>query len=287
MDEAPTVHVWVVKLDVTDSVGNGLKSLLSEDELARAASYRFEIHRRRFISARGALRCLVGDCIGSEPEHLQFGYEPNGKPYLANAEDKVSFNVAHSEDVALIAIAKEGDIGVDVERVRWLPDFDELVARFFSTREARQFQALPLERKAAAFFNLWTRKEAMLKATGEGISDSLSRVEVTFLPGEPARLLAPPENSVTSDWTLRDLSCVHGYGAAIAIKANEQFENLSADSAVPAGPGRTLDAIPTLKRWAITIHPFGMKTRRRHPREGASFSIRRSQGSITCVENSL
>ena len=161
---------------------------------------------------------LLGEYLGTAPEALRFGYAANGKPYLKNPTSGVSFNVAHCDSLALIAIAeKQEEIGVDVEKVRWMPDFDALVSRFFSRREAEVFVTLEAETKPAAFFNLWTRKEALLKATGEGICGALNGVEVSFLPGEPARLLALPDGAA-SDWTLRDFVPADGYVAALAVK---------------------------------------------------------------------
>jgi 4'-phosphopantetheinyl transferase len=212
---AAQIHVWMVDLDAPPDI---CASLLSNDEQARAARYHFELHRRRFICGRVALRLLLAEHLGIDPKRLQFGYAGNGKPYLRQPVN-LSFNVAHCENLGLIAITgSEVDIGVDVEQVRWMPDFDELVSRFFSKREAMLFGALVPELKPAAFFNLWTRKEALLKATGEGIGNSLDRVEVTFVPGKPAQLLSLPEGAA-SDWTLREFRPIEGWVAAVAANS--------------------------------------------------------------------
>src|SRR5262249_48669543 len=137
------------------------------------------------------------------------------------------------EDLALIAITRLGAIGVDVEQIRPVADAGELVERFFSPRENILFTALPDNQKNAAFFNLWTRKEAWLKATGEGIAHSLNRVEVTFLPGEPAQLLALPEKpGLISDWTLRALTPASGFVSAVALP-NLQFAICNLQFAIP------------------------------------------------------
>jgi 4'-phosphopantetheinyl transferase len=216
MDETPRIDVWTVDLDAPADI---YSSPLSEDEQARASRYHFDIHRRRFIRGRAALRILLGEYLDTDPAELQFAYAENGKPFLRNITEPLSFNVAHCEGLALIAIAAFGmDIGVDVEQVRWMPDFDELVGRFFSQREADSFMALEPQVKPAAFFNLWTRKEALLKATGEGIGNALNQVEVTFLPGEPARLLSLPHGSAL-DWTVRDFVPAQGFAAALVAKS--------------------------------------------------------------------
>jgi 4'-phosphopantetheinyl transferase len=128
------------------------------------------------------------------------------------------FNLAHSEGVGVLAVTQTGQVGVDVEQVRRLLDFKELVTQFFSLREAAEFLRLEREQQPAAFFNLWTRKEALLKATGEGIAHSLNRVEVSFLPGEPARVLSlPAEPWAGGDWSLVDLTISPDYAGALAL----------------------------------------------------------------------
>jgi 4'-phosphopantetheinyl transferase len=158
----------------------------------------------------------------AKPASLRFNCSANGKPALAGefAGAGVHINLAHSEDLALVAVTRIGAIGVDVECIRPVREMDELVARFFSARETVLFQKLRLDEKATAFFNLWTRKEALLKATGEGIPRSLSLVEVSFLPGRPARLLAiGGDASKAAEWAVCNLSPAPGFIGAIAIKA--------------------------------------------------------------------
>jgi 4'-phosphopantetheinyl transferase len=130
----------------------------------------------------------------------------------------IGFNLAHTDNLALLAVRAGGEIGVDVEQVRPIPDMEELVARFFSANENALFKTLPVKLRGAAFFNLWTRKEAWLKATGEGIASSLRSVEVSFLPGEPAclvRIEGKPEEP--GRWRLEDLKPAPGFAAAVAI----------------------------------------------------------------------
>jgi 4'-phosphopantetheinyl transferase len=219
------VHVWAAHLALPPGTLGTLASVMSDDELQRAARFRFELHRNRFVAARGILRSLLAAYLDCTPDKPQFVYGANGKPALAGgfAESGLFFNIAHSEDIALIALTRVGPIGIDVEHIRAIRDAGELVERFFSERENALFQALPDDQKSAAFFNLWTRKEAWLKATGEGIGHSLNRVEVTFLPGQPARLLAVPEKSgLFSDWALCELTPANGFVGAIALP-NVQF----------------------------------------------------------------
>ncbi len=214
------VHVWAIPLDVPETTLRPLARLLSPDEVHRASRFRLEQHRKRFAAGRGALRRILGACLEVSAETLKFSYGPNGKPAVASPPGAggLEFNLSHSEDLALLAVTRGPSVGVDLERVRLLPDADDLVQRFFSRREAAVFQRLPPRERPAAFFNLWTRKEAFLKATGEGIAQSLHLVEVSFLPGEPAALRHLPRNlGMTEAWSLSDLSPGPGFVAALAI----------------------------------------------------------------------
>ena len=221
---ADEVHVWAVSLCARSGAWQALTAALSLDEKERAGKFKFEKHRNRFIAGRGGLREILGKYLQAKPAALRFTYSNNGKPALAAefAGAGVHFNVAHSEDLALVAVTRIGAIGVDVECIRPVKEMDELVARFFSARETELFRELRADEKPAAFFNLWTRKEALLKVTGEGITRSLSLVEVSFLPGEVPRLLAiAGDTSKASRWTLRELSPAPGFTGALTIQAQD------------------------------------------------------------------
>jgi 4'-phosphopantetheinyl transferase len=209
-------HVWACSLDVPEVEVARFQSLLAPEERERAARFRFDQHRNRFIAGRGLLRTILARYLEVEPGRIQLAYGPNGKPSLTKGQRGFQFNLAHSEDLALLAVTAGSEIGVDVERVRVLDDFDELVLRFFSRQETEAFRRLAREERPAAFFNLWTRKEAWLKATGEGIVRSLRDVEVSFLPGDPARFLRLPAQAELSRWNLFDLSPAGGFAGALA-----------------------------------------------------------------------
>ena len=218
---AGKVHVISASLDVSAATLDGFVSTLSSDETERASHFRFGLLRKRFIAGRGWLRHLLARALDCAAAELEFSYSTAGKPMLdgAFAGFGLHLNLAHSEDQALIAVTRTARIGVDIERVRELTDMDHLVARFFSDRENLAFGKLAAEAKPAAFFNLWTRKEALLKATGAGISGGLNRVEVTFLPEEPVRVLALPDGFGSGkQWLLQHLVPVAGYVGAVAIE---------------------------------------------------------------------
>jgi 4'-phosphopantetheinyl transferase len=243
--EDSEVHVWAFVLDVTPETLKALAPILSQTELERAARFHFDTHRNRFVVGRAVLRSLLGRYLQTQPATLEFVYGAHGKPALAGAlaNSGWQFNLAHSENLALLAVTRGGSIGVDVEYLRALPDADQLVARFFSAREQFAFKRLPAAQKTAAFFNLWTRKEAWLKATGDGIGHLLNQVEVSFLPGAPALLLNlpeplqheeassaapgfaasysrevhPPEQPDTTSWSLHHLTPAPGFTGSLAL----------------------------------------------------------------------
>jgi 4'-phosphopantetheinyl transferase len=221
---ANDAHVWAAPLEVPPEVQTRLAATLSADERERAARFKFENLRHRFITGRGRLREILGRYLNTDPATLEFAYCNHGKPSLASKGPgtEIQFNLAHSSELALFAFTRAGEIGVDVERIRPVKDMEELVARFFSPRETGLFREVAADDRPAAFFNLWTRKEAMLKATGEGIAGSLDSIEVTLLPGEPARVvrIAGDAQSATQ-WSLRELSPAEGFVGAVAVRARE------------------------------------------------------------------
>jgi len=218
------VHVWTVSLEPPAVLLHRLAEALSLEEQQRAARFRFDLHRNRFIAGRGLLRFILSLYLRLDPGQIKFVYGSHGKPALAPSvnPDGLQFNLAHSDALALVAVSRSGLVGIDIEHVRPLDEMNQLVERFFAPRESRSFQKLPARLKPSAFFNLWTRKEAWLKATGDGIAHYLNRVEVSFLPGEPARLLSlPSELPLGGEWSLYDLTPPHGFAAALAVGWDE------------------------------------------------------------------
>jgi 4'-phosphopantetheinyl transferase len=214
------VHVWRISLDQDPAALGSLYQMLSADEQERANHYRFDRDRQAFITRRGRLRILLACYLGLDPASLQFSHNPYGKPFLQReAAGSLYFNLSHSQGLALFAFARQVDIGVDLERER--RDFDclELGDRFFSTSERAELSALPLESRFQAFFLCWTRKEAYIKAHGEGLSLPLENFDVSLTPGEPARLLATRAGLETPDqWSLFNLEPAPGYRAALAVR---------------------------------------------------------------------
>lgn len=215
------VHVWRARLDVPPTRAERLLGLLARDERERAERFHFQRDRDRFIAARGLLRSILGGYLNVEPGSLRFDYGARGKPSLApeHNPEGLRFNVSHSQGVALFAVARGRELGVDVERVSARVACEEIAARFFSARESARLFELPEGLRAEAFFNCWTRKEAYIKARGEGLALPLDLFDVSLVPGEPAALLenriAPEE---VSRWSLLELTPWPRFAAAIAVE---------------------------------------------------------------------
>jgi 4'-phosphopantetheinyl transferase len=184
-------HAWLIPTDVAPLRLRALEAILSPDEQERAARFHFERDRARFVVARGSLRRILGRYLGLPPDAFRFLYSSHGKPYLAGdgRAALLSFNVSHSGDWALCAVAGGRRVGVDVEIIRADLAGETIAERFFSPREVAALRSLAPGEQVAAFFRCWTRKEAFLKARGEGLSLPLDRFDVSLRPGEPPALL--------------------------------------------------------------------------------------------------
>jgi 4'-phosphopantetheinyl transferase len=254
------IHLWIAQTvdPFSDAVSNSVQStwhVLSDEERERARRYAFEIHRRRFVIRRGLLRKFLGSYLKLAPDGVNFVANPYGKLALAEAQGMVfraagglHFNLSHSAEVpskagvALFAFALGQEIGVDVEWMRPDLDFEALARRYFSAAEQKELFALPEEQHLLAFFNCWTRKEAYIKAQGQGLSLPLDEFDVSLTPGEPPRLLAvrhavaaAPASANGEDWTMIHLEsdspveangpachCLpNGYVGALAIRGHD------------------------------------------------------------------
>ena len=217
------VHVWCLALDLPQAAVDGLRAFLSADEQARAARYLFDKHRRRFIACRGQVRRILAGYLSANPAEICFFYGPKGKPALARpwSDSAIQFNVSDSHELALCAVVMNRDLGVDLEYVRQPSDFDGLAERFFAAREVDVLRSLPNDRRLEAFFNCWTRKEAVLKAVGIGLGMPLNRVEVTLAPLDPARVLVYADEPAASvPWWLQSLEPAGGYVGAVACRGS-------------------------------------------------------------------
>lgn len=212
---AGELQLWLLRLDIAASLEADLYELLSEDERVRADRFLFPEARRRFVACRGQLRQILGDCLGRPPSSLRFAYSGLGKPSL---DEPIQFNVSHSHERALLAVTVDGELGVDIEfHSRRMGDMQGLAKRFFSTPEVDGLFALPESQQRAAFFRIWTRKEAILKATGKGLTYPLNRLTVSFAAEAPAELVAMGDDpQEAARWKLQHVEPQREYVAAVA-----------------------------------------------------------------------
>ena len=212
------VHVWRVWLNVPDYALRRFRETLSEDELARADRFRFGHLRRRYVAGRGILRAILADYLSIEPQRVLFAYSSHGKPSIADPHCNIEFNVSHSNDLMVAAICRECPLGVDIEKED--PKFDamDIAERFFCQRERDEIARKGKEEGLRTFFQFWTAKEAVLKATSLGLSLELSKLEIGLTP---LRILAMEDTGKIhgASWHLTAFSPSDGYSGALAVAA--------------------------------------------------------------------
>jgi 4'-phosphopantetheinyl transferase len=226
------VQLWRVDQEAIADEESRWQRVLSSDETARASRFHFPRDRQRFVASRALLRTILATYLAIEPTGVSFSYSKKEKPFLGPTHkgSDVTFNVSHSGGIALLAFSRSRDIGVDVEQVRHDSDIDAIARRFFSTHEQNQLAALPGDEKFEAFFRCWTRKEAYIKATGEGLSLPLHQFDVSVTAEDSDALLnTRPDSSEAARWSLRDIPAGDGYVAAVCVRGREwQLKNWSA-----------------------------------------------------------
>ncbi len=215
------IHVWRQSLSLESTLVASFNSVLSNDEKIRAQRFRFEAGRTEFIVSRGALRLLLEAYQGIPARQLQFAYSAYGRPSLADTAScaPIEFNISHSAGLALLAFSRFHRVGIDIEKVR--RDFEplEISENYFSLSERAVLRGLPAELRHEAFFRCWTRKEAFIKALGEGLSHPLDAFDVSIKPGSTAALLSTrPDRDEAARWMLRELTAPEGYVAALAAQ---------------------------------------------------------------------
>ena len=219
MPDNGEVHIWYA-YPAQHHLDLDTYALLSRDEQERMAQFRFGTDRDNFLFYRSMLRVLLASYLGTLPTELCFAYSAHGKPSLARSSGHLEFNVSHSHGIVLFAFSREGRVGVDVEYIRRDLNVREIAARFFSTAEnCALTQCVDMY---DAFFHCWTRKEAFVKARGEGLSCPLDSFDVSTAPQEEEVCLTTrPDPCESQSWQLWSLNSFPGYAAAVGIEASE------------------------------------------------------------------
>jgi 4'-phosphopantetheinyl transferase len=225
------VHVWSVGTEDPEAIAASFEQVLAPDERDRAARFRFEHLRRSFILAHGALRMLLGRYLDTSAAGIRFEYGSKGKPALA-PRAFIDFNMSHSGGLVVFAFTRGCEIGVDLEQIHSIGDMQNIADRFFCPEEAAELMSLPVNQREHAFFLCWTRKEAYIKAIGDGLSAPLNDFRVTMQSAQHARFIhIAHDTNAAKEWTLHDLQLASNYAAALAYR----------------GSGRTVAVLPLLE----------------------------------------
>jgi 4'-phosphopantetheinyl transferase len=222
--EGAQIHVWAALVDESSDGPSELASILSPNEVERAKRFRFLRDQSRFVQGRLALRRILAHYTRVEPAALKFDYGSHGKPVIAGLKSGTTlhFNMSHSDGLALISVTALCPVGIDVERVRSLNDIADVAKRFFSPGEIGALNGAPDDQKFEAFFDLWTRKEALLKATGEGLTNAGLQLEtLSMLEKSDGRVHVRLGPVSLTGWTLHRLEPAKGFRAALAVSAAE------------------------------------------------------------------
>jgi 4'-phosphopantetheinyl transferase len=215
----PEVHVWALWLEADDEVTGSYRETLSSAETIRAGSFALERLKRSYELAHGGLRLLLARYVNCLPNDLEFTHHPKGKPSLRN-ESRIHFSMSHSGGLAIYAVMAGREVGADVERVRPISNMERIAASFFCLDEFLDLESIgDTGSKRDAFFRCWTRKEAYIKALGDGLFHRLDQFQVTLLPDQPVQLVQIGRGSdVASEWILQHLEPAPGYVGALAYR---------------------------------------------------------------------
>ena len=213
------VHVWCADLDDPRWNSPNAARSLSRDEWGRADRFHFVRDRERFIAARALLRSLLARYLVTQPKKIAFQYEAHGKPILVGNSGRVElhFNVSHSENLGAFALARGSEVGIDVELLRSVPEMKKIASDYFSRAELKALESLPKSRQSIAFLRAWTRREAVLKATGEGIGSGLDQIEVPLDANETAIVRRPPSGAM-EHWAVLEIRPATGFIGAVAVR---------------------------------------------------------------------
>ncbi len=214
------IHIYRSSLESTAEKLKEFELLLSPDELQKAYRYKFEKDRDHYITGRALLRSILGKYLNQAPDEIIFCYSDKGKPIMKNSN--IKFNLAHSGGKAVFAFSENAEVGIDIEYMRELPDALEIAKRFFSDEEFNEFLKVSEDEIREAFFNCWTRKEAFIKAVGEGLSYPLKDFTVTLIPGvNPEIKWIKDKVDEVIEWNLVNIESDQDYISSLAVKSSE------------------------------------------------------------------
>ncbi|HXE11726.1 MAG TPA: 4'-phosphopantetheinyl transferase superfamily protein [Bryobacteraceae bacterium] len=209
--------MWCLRLCADPSTLENLRVVLNDEERERADRFRFPLHRDHFVIARGVLRRLLARFLGIAAGDVEFQYAPKGKPECKSGR-ALRFNLSHSGDMAIYAFAHNREVGIDIEQHREMKDLEAIAKRFFAAGEVEDLMSLAPADRPDAFFRCWTRKEAFIKAIGDGLSLPLDSFRVSLFPDQTASIVDTPAEQ-RKKWQLIDVTPCTGYSAALVTEA--------------------------------------------------------------------
>lgn len=216
--DSNVIHVWKTR-HIPDEGIEPYMSVLSQRELERARKFRFDEHRNIFVKTRGLQKILIAKYLQKEPKEINIEFGSNGKPFYKN-KAQLRFNASHAGELILLAFTLKNEVGIDVEKMKDHIDVVSIAKHFFSQNEIVKLISLAKPLRQEAFFTCWSRKEAFIKAIGDGLSFPLDQFEVSFTSDEPVSVLETKWDSAEKDaWTILNIPLEKDYKAALAIKA--------------------------------------------------------------------
>ena len=214
-----SIDTHTLKLGDTSADLRGCWRVLTEQERERAVRFRKRQHQNRWIIARAGMRRLLSDYCSTMPARLEFAEEEFGKPVLRDKHSagRIYFNLSHSGDFAVLAVGRDGPVGIDIEYCRRNLDFEGVARRFFSKYENDQLSRLSRQQRQSAFYRCWTRKEAVIKTSGMGLSAELDTFDVSLNHGAPPAVLRGSHGGVdAAQWHLNNIVVNEHYEVSIA-----------------------------------------------------------------------
>jgi len=210
------VHVWITRTDLPSADIESLYQTLDSQEQTQAQRFKFPEHRSRYVASHGILRSILARYLEIEPSRVEFSHNDHGKPFLSCAQ-QLSFNMSHTETLVAVAVVENREIGIDLEQIQPMTEMDDISERHFTAAECETLHSTPVDSRLPLFYAFWARKEALLKAAGVGLSESLT------------------DQDASSYW-ISDITVPAGYAGAVALKggsaAIRYFDwNLSVETA--------------------------------------------------------
>jgi 4'-phosphopantetheinyl transferase len=221
------IHVWTLAVRSLHTKLPEPRDLLSSEELERWQRFRFDVDRQRFAVGREGLRILLAGYTEADPTSLCFAPSDMGKPQLSHPATDLRFNLSHSHEYIMVAVTRHREIGVDLEFQREAIEIDQLADRFFSSSERNYLKQVVPRDRSKRFFQLWTAKEALVKAMGSGLAIPLSSFDVDLHPISGARLIATrPDAGQAARWNLQTIPAPEGYVAALGVEGGPEVPEL-------------------------------------------------------------